>query len=307
MRALKRALLSFVIAVLAVVVLAAPAFADNYTYTVRIFPGNNGSLAGASEDGVLVLGPYEYGELVRLPGTDVVNVSDGKYYARGYRESGQDALASTSFNITEDRDYVVAYGVRGNMVTARINFVEYGTGNPLTADNGQTYMEFEGKPGDTFMVPYEYVSGYRPRYLNVTGTLQESGNEWTLEYIPLAEGETIVTTVTTPAAPAATGTTEGGTEVIGGTTGTEGTTATPEAPATEEILNVDTPLAGPDGTGNNGGSKPNGGGGTSIGGNPTPLTNLLASTAGKIVLFLRVLLLCLLIFLLLRRRKDEEE
>ena len=65
MRALKRALLSFVIAVLAVLVLTAPAFADNYTYTVRIFPGNNGSLTGASEDGVLVLGPYEYGELVR--------------------------------------------------------------------------------------------------------------------------------------------------------------------------------------------------------------------------------------------------
>ncbi|MBR2683157.1 MAG: hypothetical protein IKE22_07830, partial [Atopobiaceae bacterium] len=180
-----RVLVALLVAVVMASMTAVAAFAkSDYTYTVRIFGGNNGMVKG--QEIYTYSDTLTEGELVTL-NKGWVTVEDGsKYYVKGFRESGKDELHAESFNVTSDVDLVVAYGVEGDMVTARINFIEYESGNALTADNGQTYMTFTGKVGDRFMLPFEYVTGYRPRYLNVTGVLGESGNEWNLEYIPLA-------------------------------------------------------------------------------------------------------------------------
>lgn len=332
MRTLRKILCSITLAVLAALIVATPALADDYTYTVRIFPGNNGTIAGS--DGPYVVGTYSYGDTVDLPATSIVTPTD-KYYVNGYRKSGQDGLAAPTFTIEEDTDFVVSYAVRGEMVTARINFAEYGTGDALTAtDTGLTYMEFEGKPGDTFMVPYAYIEGYRPLYRNVTGTLKESGNEWTLEY---AEIETAATTETTTVVVEETTTTTGGAAAAaaGGAAaaaapaaegaaaaapGAEGAAATPEAaaPATEEILDVDTPLAGPDGTGANGtgtGTGENGSGANGTGtegssepiaGEGTPLANAANAVGSNALVILGVAAFALLAFLLLRRHGGDE-
>ena len=166
---------------------AVPALADDdYTYTVRVFAGNHGTVGGGS---VMTVGDsYDYGSDARLDTSWVQLEDDSKYYVKGFRKSGSDDPKGEymAFNITEDTDLVVVYAVRGEMVSYTVSFVEYGTGNPLVSDAGTSSVTFYGKKGDKPVVPYEYITGYRPRYLNVTGTLGDEGtNNWTLEYIPL--------------------------------------------------------------------------------------------------------------------------
>lgn len=245
-------------------------------YTVRVFGGNRGSVNGTEEYYVLPKS-FAYGDEVNLDDYVTIDITDDKYYFKGYRKSGEDWLASSSFIITEDTDFVVAYGVRGDQVSYTISFIEYGTGRALQNDEGQTSVTFYGNKGDKPVVPYEYVPGYRPRYRNITGTLGDEGtNNWTLEYIAVetptitevvTETTTTGTTTGTTGTGTAAGTTTGTTEATPGATATgEGTTTegqaqttqpettttetTPEvvaAPPTEEIIDVDTPLAGPDG------------------------------------------------------------
>lgn len=246
-----------------------PALADNYQYTVRVFPGNRGTL---SPDPVTV--KVDKGGSVNLYDIATAKVTDPKYVQIGFRKSGDDELLGNGVvnRISEDMDYVVAYGVEAETVQYTVRFVEYQTGKELAAS--RTYY---GRIGEKPVAAYEYIEGYRPRYLAITGTLREGEeNVWTFEYVPLAEGETFVTTTTntsttyvdTPAATQGTTTTAAatgaGTTTAGQTEGTtEGAAAgTTEgqaaagstaqnpgegaAPQTQEILDLDTPLAGPD-------------------------------------------------------------
>lgn len=247
---------------------ATPALADNYQYTVRVFPGNRGTL---SSDPVTV--KVDKGGSVNLYDIATAKITDSKYVQTGFRKSGSDELLGNGVinGIAEDMDYVVAYGVEANSVQYTVRFVEYETGRELASSRA-----YYGKVGDKPVAAYEYIEGYRPRYLAITGTLRAGEeNVWTFEYIPLAEGETIVTTTTntttsyvdTPAATQGTTTaaaTGAGTTTAGQTEGTtEGAAAgTTEgqaaagstaqnpgegaAPQTQEILDLDTPLAGPD-------------------------------------------------------------
>ena len=268
---MKRIFVALVVcALLAVVALAAAtampsqAFAtksEPYDYTIRVFGGNEGTYDGQA----IYKTTVKAGEEFKLDST-LVAVSNDKYYAKGFREGGKDELAQEAFTVNKDMDFVVAYGVKGEMVSYTISFVEYGTGNALANDQGATSVTYHGKQGDKPVVAYEYVPGYRPRYLNVTGTLgPEGSNNWELEYIPLATTEVVETTTTTTATEggaAAAGTeggaatggaaaagTEGGaaaggTEGGAATGGTEGGAATATPPETEQIIDVDNPLAG---------------------------------------------------------------
>ena len=212
---MRRAICVLCLALVAGLVFALPAYADKtdpYDYTVRVFGGNDGTYDGAD--------PYvttvKAGDAIKLD-KNAVSVDDGsKYYVKGFRVSGEDSLCSENYTVNEDTDFVVAYGVKGKMVSYTVSFVEYGTGRALTADSGVSSVTFYGKVGDKPVVPYEYITGYRPRYRNITGTLGEEGtNNWTLEYISLTTEETRTETVTTPG----TTTTVGGGNAAGGNAG----------------------------------------------------------------------------------------
>lgn len=168
--------------------------ADNYTYTVRVWGGNQGTVQGQNSKGYAELTGVPYGGVVRLSSQFPVTINNEKYYQKGYRISGQDDLEGYLYNaitVTEDVDYVVSYGVKGDLVSYTVNFVEYGTGRALTNDDGQSSVTYYGNQGDKPVVSFAYISGYRPRYRNITGTLGPDGtNNWTFEYIPLAAGET---------------------------------------------------------------------------------------------------------------------
>lgn len=284
-----RALRMLALATLLACLTAVPALAKDYTYTVRVFGGNKGSVQGKKT--YVVSDEYAYGQSCTLS-RDWVKVNDDKYYVKGFRISGRDEMCKETFKVTEDTDIVVAYGVKGNMVEYTISFVEYGTGNPLKDDGGNSSLTLKGNVGDKPVVAAAYVPGYRPLYENITGTLKEGENSWTIEYVKLETPETRTTTTTTTTGPTTTrpttttttvtnqgttvenGTTNATTENAGtaegtadeGTEGegteaeateTEATTETEEieaeetalaAPETQEILDMDNPLAGPGST-----------------------------------------------------------
>ncbi|MBR2684128.1 MAG: hypothetical protein IKE22_12780, partial [Atopobiaceae bacterium] len=175
---------------------------SEYTYTVRFYAGAKGSFEGQTEFTGL-----KPGDRVTFD-RDSVKLSDSKYYVMGIREAGKDnsTVSDTSLVVTEDADYVVAYGVKGEQVEYTVNFVD-GSGNPLA--ESQTHY---GNVGDTPVVAYQWVDDYEPNYYNITKTLSAdpADNVFTFTYSPIETGATGTTTIeyvdlgtTTVAAPAA--------------------------------------------------------------------------------------------------------
>ncbi len=223
------------------------------TYTVRLYPGAQGTLYPANiisvqgganysmamENGVCVLSGLPYGAIVTFrtdeetEGGVALNRTenaDSKYYVRGVRESGQDnsTVSQSAFSVTGDIDYVVAYGIRGEMVAYTIRF-EDAAGNELAPA-----LVRHGNIGDKPIVAYQYIEGYRPQAYNLAKTLSQNAEEnvFTFTYAPIDVNVTVQTVVTpgvTTVEPA------------------PGVAAPPApAPGGEEILDEPAPLAPPE-------------------------------------------------------------
>lgn len=142
----------------------------------------------------------------------------------------QVGLKNSSFEVTGDQEYVVAYGIKGDQVAYTINYQD-ANGNKLA--DSQT---FYGNVGDKPVVAYTYIDGYTPEYRNLTKTLSANAaeNVFTFNYLPYetvtvtTPGQTITnTTEQTVTVPGGTTTTTGETTgTTGGTTGTTGGTGT---------------------------------------------------------------------------------
>lgn len=207
--------------------------AEPYTYTVTLSAGNKGTINGQNKIEETNLSS---GSTVTFNLNDI-QVTDDRYYVKGIRLSGRDndeALAAPAFTIDGDADYVVAYGIKGNMVAYTVNYQD-ASGKSLA--ESQT---FYGNVGDKPVVAYRYVENYIPDALALTKTLSdnESENVFTFTYTPGATDRivetttTVTTTVPGTATPAGTtgaaagtgtGTTAGGTAA--GSTTAGGTTA----------------------------------------------------------------------------------
>ena len=138
----------------------------------------------------------------------------------------QVGLKNSSFEVTGDQEYVVAYGIKGDQVAYTINYQD-ANGNKLA--DSQT---FYGNVGDKPVVAYTYIDGYTPEYRNLTKTLSANAaeNVFTFNYLPYetvtvtTPGQTITnTTEQTVTVPGGTTTTTGGTTGTTGSTGTGGT------------------------------------------------------------------------------------
>ncbi|NGM17949.1 hypothetical protein GMI70_08105 [Eggerthellaceae bacterium zg-893] len=169
--------------------------AEPYTYTLTIFAGGQGSLdkagvaapshAHVTGDGQqLTVSGLELGDRVSLT-NDIATVEEGsKYYVKGVRMGGRDNNTATtrpSFAVEGDRDYVVAYGMRGQLVAYTVHFVN---------ENGQDLSEprtYYGNVGDKAVVACLYFDGYQPQAYNLAKTLveDESQNVLTFEYAPV--------------------------------------------------------------------------------------------------------------------------
>ena len=237
------------IAVLTIVMMlftmgAAQAFAEGeetgdggaYKYKVTVYAGNQGHFA----DGKTWSKTYEFESntgTIDLESLGFVLDND-KYYVRGFRQAGHDNDETTgaqtmNFTVTEDCDFEIAYGIKGNMTDYTVRYVD-AAGNELHAPD-----TFYGKVGDKPMVAFRYIEGFLPSSYNITGTLKETGNEFVFTYNP-AEGNvtvnTITNTVTGPAAP--------GAVAAGAAAGAPG--APGAAPAGQNIADGQTPTGTPD-------------------------------------------------------------
>ncbi len=233
------------IAVCMVAALALPAFAadtsaenEPYKYTVRIFPGDKGTINGSTEP---IVREVEANYSWTRGDFDCLNQAASKtdrYYVTGMRESGRDNNTNTlyksgNFTVDRDIDLVVSYGIKGSDVPYTINYVEYGSNKVLR--KSETY---HGNDGDQPAVAYLYIEGYVPQYEVMTGTIKAgSSNEWTFYYISLdkykAGGSAntqskggVKTQSTGTAKTGGSGTTSGGTTSTGGGTSAGGGTST---------------------------------------------------------------------------------
>ena len=167
----------------------------------------------------------------------LVNVVDGTLSGRDNASSKR--LDAPAFIVTGDADYVVAYGIKGNMVAYTVNYQD-ASGNSLA--ESQT---FYGNVGDKPVVAYRYVENYIPDALALTKTLSdnESENIFTFTYKPGATDRVVTTTTTitttvpgtaTPGTGTGNAGTAGGTTggTTGGTAGTTGGTTTGTAGTT---------------------------------------------------------------------------
>ena len=167
--------------------------AAGYTYTIRFYAGQQGVFSDGRD--VIVYSGLSYGSVVSFYPGSVVLQDGGKYYVKGIRESGKDnnTVAASAFTVTGDRDYVVAYGLRGDTVAYTVNYVDIG-GNLLAPSD--TYY---GNVGDKPVVSFAYIDGYQPQAYNLTKTLvqNEAENVFTFFYTPIAQPGTNVTVTET--------------------------------------------------------------------------------------------------------------
>ena len=231
--------------------------ADEYTYTVRVYAGNMGTIGGSE---VFAVSGLPYGTEW---GFDIgqIQVTNEKYYVKGIRESGldNDTVSGAAFRVERDMDFVVAYGVKGSEVAYTVSFVRASDGAELAPS-----VTYYGNVGDKPVVACKFIDGYYPQSYNITGTLGENAaaNQFTFRYAPRP-----VITVTPepgtqqqqqqqvwyPVRPANAGTQQAGTTVPAGG-GTEQPGQTEQEPEEgfpaepEDILDLDVPQAGPGST-----------------------------------------------------------
>ena len=175
--------------------------AEGYTYTVVLYPGNQGSFPASgplsvqsdtasvsfSERKIRITG-LRRGDRVGYDASEegAILLKDGsRYYAKGIRESGKDnsTLGPSSFAVTGDREYVVAYGIRGKIVSYRIHY---------RSTTGKTLLPSRtcyGNIGDRPVAAWAYVDGYLPQAYNLTRTLSAdpAKNDFTFIYTPTAQ------------------------------------------------------------------------------------------------------------------------
>jgi predicted nucleic acid-binding Zn ribbon protein len=157
------------------------AMGSGYTYTVRFYSGQQGTFGGSE---VVTYENLNYGDRVTFQQSSVTLKDGSKYYVKGIRESGKDnsTAVATSFVVTGDQDYVVAYGILGSAVAYTVQYQD-ASGNTLAEP--ETYY---GNVGDKPVIAYLYIEGYQPQAYNLTKTLSEDASEnlFTFVYTPVA-------------------------------------------------------------------------------------------------------------------------
>lgn len=239
MRRFKKFCISLLILSLIFLTGSQAAFAadEEYTYTVRLYAGNQGTLTNggvevsstsaniSSAGDCITVSGLKYGDTVYIRPQEAANVSDERYYVRGVRRSGRDnsEAEAPTFRVACDRDYVVAYGISGDLVAYTVNYQDM-SGNTLRRSD--TYY---GNIGERQYVSSRYIEGYQPQTLNMVKTLSANSaeNVFTFRYarIETPAQQTPAGGGTTPAGGGTTTPAGGGTTTAGGGTATGGAAA----------------------------------------------------------------------------------
>ena len=173
-------------ALLLSMIIGTGALADNYSHTIRIYAGNQGTIDGKQELSVTV--PHGGSYVLDINELNV-KLKDSKYYAKGLKIAGEDNLitSKTLTTVNEDQQYVVVYGIKTDLVSYMVRYLDANNKVLLSQD------KYYGLVGDKPIVSFRYVEGYQPTAYNETKTLssKESDNVFTFRYTPV-KTETIV-------------------------------------------------------------------------------------------------------------------
>ena len=170
--------------------------AFSYTYTVSFSAGGQGSINGGVQvrkasgneasasvsskgDKIIVTG-LEYGDVISCDAQGSVALNENsKYYVKGIRLSGRDnnTVAQSAFLVSGDQDYVVAYGIPGELAEYTVNYVDT-DGNKLA--ESRTYY---GNVGDEPVIAYLYIDGYIPDSYNQSGKLSSNTSENVFNFV----------------------------------------------------------------------------------------------------------------------------
>ena len=209
-----------------------------YDYEVTVSSGSNGTVTNGSESGTQLKATVAYTGTVSIGGTTGYwgQPTDARYYFKGFHISGQEDPVFSSGDITIEKDTVLVatYGVVGQMVNYTVNYQDAA---------GATLYPTEtliGNVGDTPVVAFRYVDGFRPRDLTLSQALDEDAakNVFTFVYDPAPQEE--IVGPAGPAAPAAPGAPGAG----GGAGG--GGNQPPEDQGQEDIEDETTPAGPPE-------------------------------------------------------------
>lgn len=166
-----------------------------YQYKITLYAGNKGEFTSkfyniesrsdkldvdGSADKIVISG-LNRGDVISINYQDNDDdsqqglfVTDEKYYAKGIRLSGRDNDETSNtalIVVSEDADYVVGYGIKGQQVAYTVNYVDE-DGNVLAESD-----TFYGNIGDKPVVAYKYIDGYVPEVAGFTKTLSEDASE----------------------------------------------------------------------------------------------------------------------------------
>ena len=196
MKRLLKYFLAALVVITSVFSQTADAKAFSYTYTVSFSAGGQGSINGgvqvrkasgneasvsvsAKGDKIIVTG-LEYGDVISCDAQGSVALNENsKYYVQGIRLSGRDnnTVAQSAFLVSGDQDYVVAYGIPGELAEYTVNYVDT-DGNKLA--ESRTYY---GNVGDEPVIAYLYIDGYIPDSYNQTGKLSSNASENVFNFV----------------------------------------------------------------------------------------------------------------------------
>lgn len=196
MKRLLKYFLAALVVITGVFAQTADAKAFSYTYTVSFSAGGQGSINGgvqvrkasgneasvsvsAKGDKIIVTG-LEYGDVISCDAQGSVALNENsKYYVKGIRLSGRDnnTVAQSAFLVSGDQDYVVAYGIPGELAEYTVNYVDT-DGNKLA--ESRTYY---GNVGDEPVIAYLYIDGYIPDSYNQTGKLSSNASENVFNFV----------------------------------------------------------------------------------------------------------------------------
>lgn len=126
--------------------------ADNRKYLIRFHGGNIGTVS--SETGT----PDGYGNII--PPTVTIPEDKNEYELKGYIESGKDPrnfYQGAIVNPNQDVDYVAVYKIDSNEVKYTVQYLLRGTTTKLAPD-GTFYAGIGDKP----ISSYIYIEGYQP-------------------------------------------------------------------------------------------------------------------------------------------------
>lgn len=171
-------------------VLASTVDTEPYTYTVRLFAGNQdvGVLTGKGVNVVssgnasvkytgncVEITGLQYDDMVYISAKDAARTEDERYYVKGIKIAGRDTdeegNISSNFSGDGDRDFVIGYGISGDMVAYTVNYLN-AAGNTLLESD--TYY---GNVGERQFVSARYVEGYVPQAYNLVKTLSVNTQE----------------------------------------------------------------------------------------------------------------------------------